>query len=447
MVTRKSSTKPKEVYGIVGAKGHGKDTLARLITSSGRQGAGFVVTHFATALKNLCMDVFGLTTYDVNDPEGKEKVLPIPIVLDAHIVALRRRTGLAIKEHNRVAKTPRELLQLIGSEYIRSEKDTYWLDQLVPLLETKRRVLVPDARFPNEAAFIRQHGGKIIRVIRIDAPTNRDNHMSETEGLKIEADLVLGVRTGDLSLVERVAHLLSKGRWESALRYDYRRIQAALSLYQAAEPLNKCVNALGVISDDSQAFRCILKYYGVPQRKSGMVTNPHRFNAGVEEKQCSSCSVWKPLAVFSKNAKSWDILHCLCKECASVQHKKNYALYAQDNSMARIYRETKQGARLRALSFCITQQDLEDLWNKQNKRCFYTKESMTFVKGEPNKVSVDRLDSTLGYEISNIVLCCSRVNLMKGSLSLQEFRKFIRLLEAHINEWVPTSLQETPHVS
>lgn len=261
MISQKDSTKPKEIYGIAGAKGHGKDTLAHLIIGSGVQGAGFTITHFAAALKKLCVDVFGLTDYDVNDPVGKEEPLQSPIVLDGSLAALQRVTGLPIKAHGKIAKTPRELLQLIGSEYVRAECDTYWLDQLTPLLEAKRRLLIPDVRFPNEAEFIRHHGGRVIRVIRIDAEASGDGHMSETESLKIEADLVLGVRTGDLSLVERVAHLLSKGKWESAMRYDYRRIQTAIALYQSAETLEKCVNAIGVKSDDSQAFRCILAYY------------------------------------------------------------------------------------------------------------------------------------------------------------------------------------------
>lgn len=435
MVHQKASTRPKEIYGITGAKGHGKDTLARLIIGSGTQGAGFAVTHFAAALKKLCMDVFGLTDYDVNDPVGKEKPLRSPIVLDDSLAALRRITGLPIRAHNKIAKTPRELLQLIGSEYIRSERGTYWLDQLTPLLEAKRRVLVPDARFPNEAAFIRQHGGRVIRVIRIDAEASGDGHMSETEGLKIEADLTLGVRTGGLSLVERVAHLLSKGKWESAMRYDYRRIQTAIALYQSGATLKKCVNAIGVKNDDSQAFRCILTYYGIPQRRPGTAMNPHRFEDGVEQKQCRTCSTWQPLASFSKNSKAWDRLHWVCKTCASVDHKRRYILYEKDGSFPALFREAKMGAAKRALPFNLTQSDLEALWEKQGKRCFYTKEPMVLTKGAANKVSVDRLDSTIGYEIGNVVLCCSRVNLMKGPLSLDEFKDFIERLAANMRGW------------
>ena len=60
---------------------------------------------------------------------------------------------------------------------------------------------------------------------------------------------------------------------------------------------------------------------------------------------------------------------------------------------------------------------------------------MTFTKGEMNKVSLDRLDSNVGYEPGNLVLCCSRVNLMKGPLGLTEFRDIVQRLAKHSQGW------------
>jgi hypothetical protein len=295
--------------------------------------------------------------------------------------------------------------------------------------------MIPDTRFTNEADLIREHGGKIIRVLRIDAVPTGDCHSSETESSRIPADLTLGVRTGDLSIVERVAHLISKGRWDSAMRYDYARIKTALTLYQTNEPIERCVNAIGVRGDDSAAFRCILSYYGVPHRKAGKVSNPHRFEGGVEQKQCSICDEWKDLSNFNKNAKSWDMLHCLCRTCASEAHKKNYALYEKNGSMDDVERIARQGARLRNLAFNVDRNYLSHLWEQQGGKCFYTKEPMTFTKGEVNKVSVDRLDSNMGYEPGNLVLCCSRVNLMKGPLELAEFRDLVQRLARYSEDW------------
>lgn len=435
MVHRKTKTRQKEVYGIVGGKGHGKDTLARLIVQSGTQGAGFSIMHFADALKQMCMEVFGFTEYDVNDPVGKEAELKVPIVIDTYISALKRITGLELSPHNMLARTPREVLQFVGSDYIRAAKGTYWLDQLEAPLTEGRRILVPDTRFPDEAELVRKCGGKIIRVVRIDAADNGDRHMSELEGLKIEADLILGVRTGDLSLVERVAHLISKGKWDSAMRYDYRRITTALGLYQDAKPLEACVNAIGVKNDDSEAFRCILRYYGIPQRKSGSVSNPHRFTSEVEEKQCNVCKQWCSLSEFNKNSKSWDLLHCLCRSCASKWHKDKYENYEKVGSLAQVFQSAKRGARFRDLEFSITLSDLEALWEKQEGMCAYTRHPMSLTKGSSNKVSIDRLDSARGYVIGNLVLCGVRVNLMKGPLSVSEFKQLVTHLAKTTEQW------------
>lgn len=40
-------------------------------------------------------------------------------------------------------------------------------------------------------------------------------------------------------------------------------------------------------------------------------------------------------------------------------------------------------------------------------------------------IGLDRLDSCLGYEETNVVPCCSRCNYIKGGISYEEFKSFI----------------------
>jgi len=155
------------------------------------------------------------------------------------------------------------------------------------------------------------------------------------------------------------------------------------------------------------------------------VTNPHRFNDGKEEKQCSTCKEWKDLGLFNKNAKSWDFHHCLCQSCASQYHKIQYLKYEKELSFKQILNQARQGARFRNLSFNIDEDYIKSMWENQKGLCFYTKEPMVFTKGETNKVSIDRLNSNIGYEKDNLVLCEARVNLMKGNLTIVEFKELI----------------------
>lgn len=52
-----------------------------------------------------------------------------------------------------------------------------------------------------------------------------------------------------------------------------------------------------------------------------------------------------------------------------------------------------------------------------------------------NKVSIDRLDSSKGYTIDNIVLTDYRINVMKNDLSVSEFKNLIELIHSNISNF------------
>lgn len=89
----------------------------------------------------------------------------------------------------------------------------------------------------------------------------------------------------------------------------------------------------------------------------------------------------------------------------------------------------RKKARSRNLIFLLTLNDLDNLYDKQNGQCFYTgaqlilpDRSLAFRSNYQNtNVSVDRLDSTQPYILSNVVLCISQVNMCKQTLLPNEF--------------------------
>jgi hypothetical protein len=97
---------------------------------------------------------------------------------------------------------------------VRSVQDDYWIRKTID--EANGCVLVSDTRFLNEADAIRSAGGKIIKVVRIDAPKSTDQHTSEAEIDLIVPDLLLSTRTGDFTRTEKVAMCLARGEWEQA---------------------------------------------------------------------------------------------------------------------------------------------------------------------------------------------------------------------------------------
>jgi hypothetical protein len=225
----------------------------------------FHVTHFADALKKMAGQIFGLTDAQMNDPMLKEVLLEVPIEMDLYIDAMCRETGLKIQPAKKLAKSPRELLQFFGTEYVRQAQDDYWIQRLLVDVSGLQRVLVPDTRFLNEAKALKAAGGLIIKVFRIDL-ASADGHASETEMAQIEPDLLIGVRTGDLSLPARIANLIALGKFSAAKKYDYRTGQQAVQAYLSGKSLEESCVLLGQKHKDTYVLKNLLNYYKVDAR-------------------------------------------------------------------------------------------------------------------------------------------------------------------------------------
>jgi hypothetical protein len=195
------------LYGIAGYKGHGKDMFSRLVAEAAEQRgvSDTFITHFADDVKELSGRIFGLTVNQMHDPTLKDLPFEATLAMDPFVDAMQEETRLKIVPAGLIARTPREVLQFFGTDYVRKAQDDYWIQRVLAQIVGKRQVLVADTRFANEASALRSKGARIIKIVRIDLPDKKDNHASETEVASLKADLVVGVLTGDLSMPMRVA--------------------------------------------------------------------------------------------------------------------------------------------------------------------------------------------------------------------------------------------------
>src|SRR3990172_247145 len=290
---KKALFQPCEIYGIAGKKGHGKDTFARLVCEAisahkERKYMPFQIRHFADNIKQLSMRIFGITERQLTDPAIKDTPLSSPIVLDNYVDIMKSETGIAIGQHGLIARTPREVMQFFGTNYVRHTQDDYWVESFMSKMT--KRTLVPDVRFMNEAEAIKKDGGCLIKIVRIDSEDTGDTHVSETEIDKIDPDLVIGTRTNNLSLPSVVANLVAIGKFKSAMVYDYRMIQKAISAYTSGEGAVKAVTLLRNSPRCPEILYRILDYYGIPLRTPYALRVPHKMIGGKEHKWCSSCS-------------------------------------------------------------------------------------------------------------------------------------------------------------
>ncbi|MBM4056426.1 MAG: hypothetical protein FJ264_17520 [Planctomycetes bacterium] len=73
------------------------------------------------------------------------------------------------------------------------------------------------------------------------------------------------------------------------------------------------------------------------------------------------------------------------------------------------YNNIEKGALIRGIHFNIK---FEEYLRFYNKPCYYC---------EIEAIGLDRIDSLLPYEASNVVPCCTTCNMMKGTLELNAF--------------------------
>ena len=124
------------VIALAGAAGSGKSTVSDFL--AGRYGYGR--SKFAAPLKDMCR-ALGMTEAMI---EGDQKELPVDWLC---------------------GRSPRYAMQHLGQSWGRAcMGEDFWVD-LWQHSTAGQRVIVDDARYANEAARVRQMGGKVIRLV------------------------------------------------------------------------------------------------------------------------------------------------------------------------------------------------------------------------------------------------------------------------------------------
>lgn len=142
------------VVGLTGLARSGKDSAASVLVDCFQ----FRRIAFADALKEGCAAMLGLPLHRMYEGD-REAILP--------------EWGFSI----------RSFLQRMGTECVRTEfGDDFWIKAVQQRIASKAaqgntRFVISDARFPNEAQWIRSMGGHVIHIER--PGLERMDHASE----------------------------------------------------------------------------------------------------------------------------------------------------------------------------------------------------------------------------------------------------------------------------
>lgn len=81
----------------------------------------------------------------------------------------------------------------------------------------------------------------------------------------------------------------------------------------------------------------------------------------------------------------------------------------------------KKSANKRKQVFDLMVADIVECWNAQWGVCAYSGRQMTLEAGHLHTVSIERIDSSVGYTAANTILVCQAINRMKSDFSFEDF--------------------------
>lgn len=159
----------------------------------------------------------------------------------------------------------------------------------------------------------------------------------------------------------------------------------------------------------------------------------------IEQKwMCRKCLKYKHRYLYFNRKNFKNSKEKICKRCVNDDLKLRRDHHNQEQViMTCIYACIKnshkrtQNGRENMCNIELNLDIIRKLIEKQSSKCIYTGLLLTYEYNNNNKMSIDRIDSSLGYIETNIQLVCKKVNWMKLHLSEEYFLSLIK----QIYEW------------
>lgn len=166
------------IIGFCGRCRSGKTELAKIC-----ENYGYTKLYFALPLKQLCADILDISIDELN--RAKNEGIDIGITIGEDICQiLSEETEIPLDVTKRMCKnkhlhTVREMLQFIGTDYIRAYNNNWHVNRIKAMIEPNKNYVIDDVRFPNEKKLIEELGGDCWFITRTTLD-NISNHESET---------------------------------------------------------------------------------------------------------------------------------------------------------------------------------------------------------------------------------------------------------------------------
>jgi hypothetical protein len=145
-------------------------------------------------------------------------------------------------------------------------------------------------------------------------------------------------------------------------------------------------------------------------------------------KTCFKCKVSKSIGYFFKSNLTVDGRHSWCKDCCKEGNKRSREkLNSTIEGRAKIFlQNARKSAFKRQQAFELNVSDIAKCWEQQQGICAYSGRPMTLESGRLETVSIERIDSAIGYTPENTILVCQAINRMKSDFGFDDFYNLCR---------------------
>lgn len=164
-------------------------------------------------------------------------------------------------------------------------------------------------------------------------------------------------------------------------------------------------------------------YIGLKRHKLTLVEFLERKNGKLRIKIKCDCGEYREIysSDFGRNIG--------CQKCAKLSiNNPRYSGY--EYIPGTFFKNIKENAKKRDIKFNISIEYINDLFEQQKFRCIYSNVDIKFSKLETT-ASLDRIDSSKGYEIGNVQWVHKYINLMKNILTQEQFLNYCVLISKH----------------
>ena len=139
------------------------------------------------------------------------------------------------------------------------------------------------------------------------------------------------------------------------------------------------------------------------------------------------CECGKIVSVLSNSLRTMRTTSCGCAHKDILEASRKF----YEEIPIQYLTSVEGNAKSRKIVFDIDYKDIWDKFLEQDGKCFYSGIKIGFRDEKRNgkvynSASIDRIDSRIGYVKENICLVHKKINLMKNTLSLEEFLYFCK---------------------